>query len=145
MKQRRIALEIKKLVNQFKRRILEMETRIDGAAQPTEMQREVIGFLFEHIGKQDVYQRNIEEEFNIRRPTATSILQRMEKNGMIVREADTADARWKRIILTDKSIRIVYKIGEELRLFEKAITRGIPKKDLDTFFAVLDQINQNMR
>ncbi len=145
MTKKRVGIEIKKLVNQFKRHLRDLETRIDGLPRLTEMQREVIGFLFEQRDKKIVYQKNIEEEFNIRRSTATGILKLMEKHGLIIRETDASDARWKKITLTEKSVKIVHQVHAELQNFEKTITRGIPRGDLETFFAVLERIDQNIR
>ena len=69
------------------------------------MQRWVIGYLSEHEGK-DVFQRDLEEEFSVRRSTATGILQLMEKNELITREPVSHDARLKKLVLTPKAIEI---------------------------------------
>ncbi len=145
MTHKRVGIEIKKLINQYRRHLHDLETRIDGLPRLTEMQREVIGYLFEQTKTKDVFQKNVEEEFNIRRSTATGILKLMEKNGLIIRETDADDARWKKITLTEKSVKIVHNVHEELQGFEKIITHGIPKKDLDMFFDVLERIGQNIR
>lgn len=48
----------------------------------------------------DVLQRDIEDEFNIQRSTATIALQRMEKRGLIERRPASTDARQKLVIVT---------------------------------------------
>ena len=50
--------------------------------------------------QQIVLQRDIEQEFNIQRSTATVILQRMEKKGLIQRKKADQDARQKQVMLT---------------------------------------------
>ena len=48
----------------------------------THMQSMIICFLV-HRGDEPVYQKDIEREFGIRRSSVTTILQLMEKNGLI--------------------------------------------------------------
>ena len=50
----------------------------------------------------DVYQRDIEQWFNIRRSSVTAMLQGMEQDGFITRSAVAKDARLKRLIATEK-------------------------------------------
>jgi len=53
--------------------------------------------------KEYIYQKDIEEEFNIRRSTATNILKTMEKDELIIRRNVKSDSRLKRIVLSDKA------------------------------------------
>jgi DNA-binding MarR family transcriptional regulator len=57
--------------------------------QLTIMQNWIIGFLDMNEGK-EIFQKDIEAEFNIRRSTATGILKLMEKNGFINRQTSAA-------------------------------------------------------
>ena len=52
----------------------------------TLMQKHVLKFILLETIHRDLYQKDIEEEFQIRKPTVTGILQLMEKNGYIYRE-----------------------------------------------------------
>ena len=49
----------------------------------TSMQKHVLKFILLETIHRDLYQKDIEEEFQIRKPTVTGILQLMEKNGYI--------------------------------------------------------------
>jgi hypothetical protein len=51
----------------------------------TGVQMSIIDFISRVGDKQDVFQKNIEEEFNTRRATATSALKLMEEKDLIVR------------------------------------------------------------
>ncbi|KRM73319.1 MarR family winged helix-turn-helix transcriptional regulator [Secundilactobacillus collinoides] len=53
-----------------------------------------------------VLQRDIEAEFNIQRSTATVLLQRMERKGLVVRQSAASDARQKQVILTQKAVEL---------------------------------------
>ncbi|MBA1394923.1 MarR family transcriptional regulator, partial [Lactobacillus sp. XV13L] len=51
----------------------------------TGVQIQIIDYLNHLPQNQFVYQKDIEQEFNIRRSTATSVLQKMEENQLIMR------------------------------------------------------------
>ena len=65
-------------------------------------QMAVIDFLMNHA-EEEIFQRDIEHEFNIQRSTTTVLLQRMEKKGLIERHTSSKDARQKAVTLTDKA------------------------------------------
>ncbi|MEG1502950.1 MarR family winged helix-turn-helix transcriptional regulator [Enterococcus sp. 22-H-5-01] len=87
--------EIKRAANQ-------MDKAMDAYARSfdlTGVQLSIIHMLSERK-QQIVLQRDIEQEFNIQRSTATVILQRMEKKGLIQRKKADQDARQKQVMLT---------------------------------------------
>ena len=104
----------------------------------------IIKYLFEHE-QDDVYQRDIEELLAIRRSTATTILQCMERKGLITRTNVSCDARLKKICLTDHARAIHDAIITQLEHAEKQATRGISREELEQFFAVLEKIKNNLR
>lgn len=65
----------------------------------TSVQIWILNFLFRNEGR-DVFQKDIEAEFNTRRSTATELLKQMEKNGLIparlrgLRRASEKDRRY---------------------------------------------------
>ncbi len=63
----------------------------------------------------DVFQRDLEEHFNVRPSTMSANLNQLEKKGFIKRQAMEHDARLKKIILTEKSMHI-QEIAEQMRL-----------------------------
>ena len=66
-------------------------------------QGKTLHFILARGQECDVFQKDIEEEYSLRPPTATKLLKDMEKNGLIYREAVPYDARLKRIVATKKS------------------------------------------
>lgn len=103
----------------------------------------VIGFLY-HNRDRDIFQRDFEKECNIRRSSATQMLQRMEKNGMIKRVGVDYDARLKKIVLTDRAVEIQEMIENRFAELEGKIKDGISEEELQTFFAVLSKIRKNI-
>lgn len=101
-----------------------------------------IGYFY-HNRHRDIFQKDFEQEFNIRRSTASNILSLMEKNGLIKRESVPYDARLKKITLTDKAIDIQHIVDEAFEKLEDTIKTGISEEELEIFYKVLNKINSN--
>ena len=103
--------------------------------------------LFRNIGNEHITEeelKDIEEEFQIRKSTATGILQLMEKNGFISRESSKKDARLKRIVPTPKAEALRPEILEHIRDTEKRLIQGIDQEDVKICRKVLVQMIQNL-
>lgn len=62
----------------------------------TPMQRHILNYILLETLHRDIYQKNLEEEFQVRKSTVSGILKLMEKNGFIYRESVKEDARLKK-------------------------------------------------
>ena len=133
---------IQMLSHQMKRKNC-IVTMIDGDSL-TVMQKHILKFILLETLHREIYQKDIEEEFQIRKSTVTGILQLMEKNGFIYRESVEKDARLKRIVPTKKAEalrpNILYHINES----EAQMPQGISKKDVAVCKQVLLQMLQNL-
>lgn len=103
----------------------------------------VIGYLYHHRGE-DIFQRDLEKEFKMRRSTATGILQLMEKNGLICRESVSRDARLKKLVLTDKALSLHESFGQDIRLIESVMVSGISEEEIAAFNQTLDKLTRNL-
>ncbi len=110
----------------------------------TPIQNHILGFILLESQHRDLYQKDVEEEFQIRKSTATGILQLMEKNGFIYRESVEKDGRLKRIIATQRSERIRKELQECIRQTEKRIVSGISEEDLAVCRHVLFRMLRNL-
>lgn len=135
-----ILFEVKSLSNLVKRQADNINDK-DGL---TGMQGFVIGYLFEQKDR-DVFQRDLEARFLIRRSTATEILKLMEKKELIRREPVPHDARLKKLTLTPKAIGHHEKFLKEMGELEVRAVRGLTKTEIETFMATLDKIKQNIK
>ncbi len=102
-----------------------------------------IKFFYENREK-DVFQRDFEARFSIRRSTATNMLKLMEKNGIITRQKVPYDARLKKIMLTDKAIEIHKKATDNITMIDSMLKKGISPSELYTFYSVIDKIKANL-
>ena len=111
----------------------------------TTMQKHVLKFILLETMHRDLYQKDIEEEFQVRKPTVTGILKLMEKNGYIYRESAKQDARLKQIIPTEKAEKIRPAILKSIEEGEAKMLRGIPKEDVELCKQVLWQMYENRK
>ncbi len=102
-----------------------------------------IGLLY-HNRDRDIFQRDFEKECNVRPSSATSMLKLMEKNGLIKRVGVDYDARLKKIVLTEKAIKIEETLDEKFAALEKRLSTNISEEELETFFTVLSKIRKNI-
>ena len=109
----------------------------------TGVQSWIVRYLYDH-GEEDVFQKDLESQFSVRRSTMTTILQLMEKNGLIKKEAVSRDARLKKLILTPVAIEMQDRIRSGIDTLEAKMREGISDKDLDTFFSVAEKIKENL-
>lgn len=110
----------------------------------TPMQKQVLKFILLSTLHHPIYQKDVEEEFQIRRSTATGILQLMEKNGFIIRQSTSFDKRLKEIIPTQKSERLREKLIKQLQLREEKMLSGIPPEHISICKSVLKQVLNNL-
>lgn len=137
----KIGYEIKTLSNLIKRRIDNSEVFSD---EVTGMHGWILGFLYHNRGKRDIFQRDIEAEFSIRRSTVTGILQLMEKNNLILREPVEYDARLKKLVLTPQAIEIHEAIQKELANLERQLSKDLTTEELTAFFTVIRKMRKNI-
>ena len=133
---------IQMLSHQMKRKNC-IVTMIDGDGL-TVMQKHILKFILLETLHREIYQKDIEEEFQIRKSTVTGILQLMEKNGFIYRENVEKDARLKRIIPTKKAEALRPSILSHINESEAQMTQGISEKDVAVCKKVLLQMLQNL-
>lgn len=113
----------KRIVNQLNKELEQFDITL--------MQNEVLGYIYCHEEKQDVFQKQIEEFFNSTNPTITGILKRLESKELIRRETSHTDGRYKKLTLTKKGKelsmktfelgpkKIEYKLTQKLSLEER--------------------------
>lgn len=138
-----ISMEIGKTVRGIKR-FFESKKNFENFNEATQNQCHIIGFLYENREK-EIYQKDIEKEFDIRRSTATNMLKLMEKNGYIERFRVKNDERLKRIALTPQAKQVGQKIGSRMESLNRQIEQGITPEEKRIFFEVLEKINNNVK
>ncbi|MHC5228921.1 MarR family winged helix-turn-helix transcriptional regulator [Enterococcus sp. LJL99] len=143
MKQK-VALRIKIVSNEINRKVTELLKEDDNPSSSTQMR--LLNFIHRRNNKQvPVYQKDIEMEFDIRRSTATGVLQTLEKRRFIERKNCAEDNRLKAIFLTDLGNEKVQENLCKLQGFDRKLIEDLSTEELDNFLLVLDKISENCK
>ena len=110
----------------------------------TGVQSRVMHYILVKCVDGPVFQRDVEHAFGLSRPTATGILQLMEKNGLICRESVDSDARLKSLIPTEKAAHLDAQVGECLRQTEQCLTHGLTDAQLAQFLETAACMSANL-
>jgi len=114
---------------------------IDGKI--TLSQAYVIDFISDNSSR-DIFQKDIEKEFDLKRSSVSLMLNNMEKNDLIKRVPVAEDARLKKIVLTEKSIELSKEISDAIDSGENQVAKGITPEEIDVFYKVLGKIRNNL-
>lgn len=124
-----------------------MKREIDHANQKlgvSGVQGRIIGYVRCESKNRDVFQKDIEEHFELRGSSVTSTLQNLEKMGFIVRESIPTDQRLKRIVLTKKALDIHNQITKNIEQVEKEAFSSINKEEEQLLSDLLKKILNNI-
>ena len=125
-------------------RNLSAHVRKSEVDEVTMMHGWIIRYLYENR-EQDIFQKDIEEEFNIRRSSATVMLQGLEQRGYIRRTQIEKDARLKKIELTEKARKLQKRVRSEIDRFHEQLEKDLSKEEKEEFLRLLDKIKSNLK
>ena len=134
-------------VNSLGRRINRVMSNIPAIKENknlTGIQVWVLNFLLRNADR-EIYQRDIEREFNIRRSTATQLLKTMEEGGLIRRVPVDFDARLKKIELTEYAEEIRAQVQAQIRRAEAVMTEGFTEEEIENFFSYVERFKANLK
>lgn len=136
-----VGFEVRSLNNLIKRDVERSE--IFNMCRTTGLHGWAIKYFYDNREK-DIFQRDFEERFSIRRSTASKMLGLMEKKGLIERQSVSSDARLKKIVLTEKAVQLHERITQDILEREKRLLAGISPEKLEIFYEVIDTIKANL-
>lgn len=111
---------------------------------PTGVQGWILGYLYENQGR-EIFQRDIQEHFSIRRSTVTGILQLMERNGLITRSSVERDARLKKLELTPRGVELHERVERSIRQVEDRLSQCLTPEEKDTFLTICEKIRAHLK
>lgn len=138
-KRRHVNFAVKQLYHIIER---DIDDNISGNSELTKAQGGIIHFIMN--SDRDIFQKDIEEEFKIRRSTVSVLLSSMEKNGYIRRETVDSDARLRKIVPTEKALSDHRKLHDFFEKYDERLRENISDEELDVFFSVIDRIRHNI-
>lgn len=109
----------------------------------TSSQCEVLDYLF-HTSEEEVTQRDIEKHLNLKNPTVTGLLKRLDEKGFILVVSSNTDRRCKNIYLTEKAYDIQRKMEASRKKSDKQLTMGMNRKEVQALKKVLERVLYNI-
>lgn len=104
----------------------------------------VIDFISIEGKNKEIFQKDLEREFDLKRSSVSLMLNNMEKSDLIERVPVTEDARLKKIVLTKKSKKIYEKISIAIDSIENRLSEDITQEEIEVFQMVLEKIRNNL-
>lgn len=94
--------------------------------------------------KEDIFQKDLEKEFDLKRAAISLMLNNMEKNDLIKRVPVSEDARLKKIVLTEKAIALSTKIIGAVDEIEHTLVEDLTQEEIDNFYTVLNKMRNSL-
>lgn len=109
----------------------------------TVSQAYVIDFITDNTDR-DIFQKDLELEFGLKRSSVSLMLNNMEKNDLIKRLPVPGDARLKKIVLTEKASEISKKISVAIDSVESRIAESLSEDEVHLFLNMLNKIRTDI-
>ena len=103
----------------------------------------LLGYLYANRDR-DIYQRDVEKEFSIRRATSSKVITRLEEKGFVRRESVDCDARLKKLVLTEEGMKIQRDVCRELDEFDEKLISVLTEDEQKTLFERLEKIKTSL-
>lgn len=103
----------------------------------------ILQHLTDNAGK-EVYQKDIERLFSIKRSTANQMLRTMESKGYIRRTVSEEDARRNILTVTEEGIAACEHIVKNQQQFLLKLHGDIPEGEWEQFQTTLRKLTRNM-
>ncbi len=111
----------------------------------TSIQSRMIGYLyFQSRRQRKVFQGQLEEEFKIRKSSVTSVIQILEKKGLVRRTGVPGDARKKELVLTEQGIAVQETVIERLERLEELVNQVLTEEERRLWFSCIRKIETRL-
>lgn len=103
----------------------------------------IIAYISENWDR-DVFQRDLEKEFDITRSTASKNVDLLVGNGFIERQSVDYDARLKRLVLTDKAKEVFKLMRNDRAELEGLMLSGFSEDEVKQLRSFLKRLSANI-
>lgn len=142
--ERQLAKELKKIDIEIAQKLFSIAKEKQIPAPPSPLQARILEFLFKNQDR-EINQKDIEQHICVSKATISGALFSMEKNGFIERITSDKDQRSKKIIFTESSMEAYKNFSLVFKEVNEKLTIGITEEELNTFYATLDKLSNNLR
>lgn len=112
----------------------------------TSIQSRMLSYLyFQSLNGKKVFQRELEQEFQIRKSSITSVIQMMEKKELIRRISVPEDGRQKELVITEKGISVQETVIGRLNTLEELVNGVISQDERALLFSCIRKIETRLK
>lgn len=109
------------------------------------IQSRMLGYVyFQYCQKKKVLQRELEEEFKIRKSSVTSVIQILEKKELVRRVGVPGDARKKEVVLTEYGISVQERVMERLKSLENMVNEVLNPEERKLWYSCIRKIETRL-
>ena len=137
-------METGKMINRISNRLRRRSAKVQEAVGISGAQGNILDYIILESMAHDVYQKEIEQEFGLRPSTATEALKTLEAKGLIHRVPNKNDARYKKIIFTEKAEAIRETLKAEIEGSERLLLDGISEEEKREFLRIAQRMLENL-
>jgi len=110
------------------------------------IQSRMLGYLyFQSKEGQKVFQRELEQEFQIRKSSITSVIQLLERKGLIRRIPVSGDARQKELVLTEAGVIVQETVIGRLDELEAMVNEVMSPEERQQWFSCIRKIETRLK
>lgn len=103
----------------------------------------IIAFLSCNKDK-DIFQKDVEREFDVTRSTASKVIDLMEQKGLVRREKVPCDARLKKLVLTEEAESIAKLFEADRVSLEETLTKGFTDAEKENLCDFIIRMKTNL-
>ena len=111
----------------------------------TSIQALILHYIIVESEKKDIFPKDLEEFFEFKGSSITSLISNLERNGYLRRESLASDGRYKKLVLTEQTLAIQDDITSRINEYMQSIFVGISEDDLKVFEKVIMQMTENTK
>lgn len=111
----------------------------------TSVQALILHYIIVESEKRDIFPKDLEEFLEIKGSSVTSLISNLERNGYLRRESLESDGRYKKLVLTGRTLAIRDDITRRIGEYMHSIFAGISENDLQVFEKVITQMTENTK
>lgn len=138
-------METGKMINKISNCLRRRSRQVQEAIGISGAQGNILDYILVEGQQRSVYQKEIEWEFGLRPSTATEALKLLEGRGLIRREPDPRDGRYKRIVFTPKAEEVREILRREIRESEAILLQGITQEEKEFFLEIAGRMLENLQ
>ncbi len=140
-KKEKMCFELMSIGNVFRRYALN-NSGLQYVEKYTGRNQWILGYLFNNKNR-DIFQKDLEEAFSLRRSTISKALKLMEEKELIRRESVDYDARLKKLVLTPKAHELNEIVKSEMKKLENKLSDNLTEEEIAQFSNILEKIRKN--